>query len=102
VEECRQKDEVIGENSNVISLKGEALKEKEYLVSEIQQQLAAKEAEGRQKVESSREKNESLWRKDEALKEKEEEVRKKNATIQTQQAEIQQLRDQLAVSPQVS
>ncbi len=101
-EECRQKDEVIRENSNVISLKGEALKAKEYLVSEIQQQLAAKEAEGRQKVESSREKDESLWRKDEALKEKEEEVRKKNATIQTQQAEIQQLRDQLAVSPQVS
>ena len=101
-EDCRQKDEVIIENSKVISLKDEALKQKDVLMSEIRQQLAAKEAQCRQKDEINRGKDESLWLKDEALKEKEEEVRKKSATIRTQQAEIQQLRDQLAVSQKVS
>ena len=101
-EECRQKDEVIIESNKVMSLKDEALKQKDVVMREIRQQVAAKEAESRQKDENNREKDASLWLKDEALKEKEEEVRKKNATIQTQQAEIQQLRDQLAVSPQVS
>ena len=86
--ECRKKDE--------------ALREKDVIMSEIRQQLAAKEVECRQKDESNREKDETLWLKDEALKEKEELVRKKSATIQTQHAEIQRLRNQLAVSQQVS
>ena len=94
-EECRQKDEVISENRKVISLKNEALKEKDVVMCEIRQQLAAKEAECRQKDESNREK-------DEALKEMDKVIRRKSATVQTQQAEIQQLRDQLAVSQQVS
>ena len=101
-EECRQKDEVIIESSKVMGLKDEALKQKDVVMREIRQQVAAKEAECRQKDENNREKDASLWLKDEALEKKVEEVRKKNATIQTQQAEIQQLRDQLAVSPQVS
>ena len=94
-EECRQKDEVISENRKVISLKNEALKEKDVVMCEIRQQLAAKEAECRQKDESNREKHE-------ALKEMDKVIRRKSATVQTQQAEIQQLRDQLAVSQQVS
>ena len=94
-EECRQKDEVISENRKVISLKNEALKEKDVVMCEIRQQLAAKEVECRQKDESNREK-------DEALKEMDKVIRRKSATVQTQQAEIQQLRDQLAVSQQVS
>ena len=94
-EECRQKDEVISENRNVITLKNEALKEKDVVMCEIRQQLAAKEEECRQKDESNREK-------DEALKEKDEVIRRKTATVQTQQAKIQRLRDQLAVSQQVS
>ena len=101
-EECRQKDEMIIENSEAISLKDEALKQKDVLIIEIQQQLAVKEAECRQKDKINREKDESLWLKDEALKEKEAEVRRKSATIRTQQAEIQQLRDQLGVPQQVS
>ena len=52
------------------------------------QQLAAKEAECRQKDESNREKDEV--------------IREKSATIRAQQAEIQQLRDQLAVSHKMS
>ena len=101
-EECRQKDEVIIENSKVMGLKDEVLKEKNVVMSGFRQQLAAKEAECRQKDESNREKDETLWLKNEVLKEKEEEVRKKSATIRIQEAEIQQLRCQLAVSQQVS
>ncbi len=87
-EECRQKDEVIRENSNAMSLKDEALKEKDVVISKVQQQLAAKETECRQK--------------DEAIREKDEVIRKKTATIRVQQAEIQRLRDQPAVSQKVS
>ena len=94
-EECRQKDEVISENRNVITLKNEALKEKDVVMCEIRQQLAAKEAECRQKDESNREKDEALRLKDEV-------IREKSATIRAQQAEIQELRDQLAVPQQVS
>ncbi len=94
-EECRQKDEVISKNRKVITLKNEALKEKDVVMCEIRQQLAAKEEECRQKDESNREK-------DEALKEKDEVIRRKTAIVQTQQAEIQRLRDQLAVPQQVS
>ena len=57
-------------------------------VHEIWQELAAKEAECKQKDKSNREKDEV--------------IREKSATIQTQQAEIQQLRDQLAVFHKVS
>ncbi len=101
-EECRQKDEMIIDSSKAISLKDEALKQKDVLMSKIRQQLAVKEAECRQKDRINREKDEFLWLKDEALKEMEEEFRRKSATIRTQQAEIQQLRDQLVVFQQVS
>ena len=108
-QECRQKDEVIRE-------KDEALKEKDVVISEIRQQLAAKEAECRQKDEIHREmgkslrlkdemirnKDEVIREKDEALKEKQEAVKKKSVTIREHQAEFQQLRDQPAVSQQVS
>ena len=57
-------------------------------VHEIQQQLAAKEAEWRQKEENNREKDEV--------------IREKSATIRAQQTKIQQLRNQLAVPQQVS
>ena len=90
-----QKDKEIRENSMVISLKDEALKEKDAVLSEMRHQLAAKEAECRQKAESNREK-------DEALRLKNEVIREKSATIRAQQAEFQQLRDQLAVPQQVS
>ena len=75
-EECRQKDEVIKENSKAIKVKDK--------------QLAAKEAECRLKDKRNREKDEVIG--------------EKTATIQAQQAEIQrlQLKDQLAVSQQVS
>ena len=75
-EECRQKDEVIKEKSKAIKVKDE--------------QLAAKEAECRLKDKRNREKDEVIG--------------EKTATIQAQQAEIQrlQLKDQLAVSQQVS
>ena len=107
-EECRQRDA--------------ALKEKDVVISEIRQQLAAKEAECRQKDEIYREmsrslrlkneairnkdevirnKDEVIRGKDEALKEKEA-VKQKSVTIREQQAEVQQLRDQPAVSQQVS
>ena len=73
-EECRQKDEVIKENSKAMNVKDE--------------QLAAKEAECRQK--------------DESNKEKDEVIREKSVTIRAQQSEIQRLRDQLTVSQRVS
>ena len=75
-EECRQKDEVIKENSKAIKVKDK--------------QLAAKEAECRMKDKRNREKDEVIG--------------EKTATIRAQQAEIQrlQLKDQLAVSQQVS
>ena len=75
-EECRQKDEVIKENSKAIKVKDK--------------QLAAKEAECRLKDKRNREKDEVIG--------------EKTATIRAQQAEIQrlQLKDQLAVSQQVS
>ena len=95
-EECRQKNEVIREKNEALKEKDEALKEKHIAMrvmqadiqqlrsqnSVLHQQLAAKEAEGRQQSE--------------------EVVGEKSATIQAQQAEIQQLRDQLAVSQKVS
>ena len=56
---------MIRENSEVISLKDEALKQKDVLMSEIRQQLAAKEAKCRQKDEINRDKDEALWLKDE-------------------------------------
>ena len=88
-EECRMKNEVIRE-------KNEALKEKDIAMRAMQtgtqqlrnqssvlhQQLAAKEAEGRQVSEGV--------------------VREKSATIRAQQSEIQWLRDQPAVSLKVS
>ena len=43
-----------------------------------------------------------LFAKEEECRQKDEVIREKNATIRAQQAEIQQLRDQLAVSQQVS
>ena len=100
-EECRQKDE--------------AMKEKDVLISEIRKQLAAKEAECRLKNEIHREmgrrlrlkdeairsKDEVIRKKDEALKEKEA-VKKKSVTIREQQAGFLQLKDQPAVSQQVS
>ena len=102
-EECRQKNEVIREKNEALKEKDEALKEKDEALKEkdiamramqadiqqlrsqnsvLHQQLAAKEAEGRQQSE--------------------EVVGEKSATIQAQQAEIQLLRDQLAVSQKVS
>ena len=58
----------------VIRQKDKALKEKDVVMSEIQQRLVTKEAE----------------------------CREQSATIRAQQAEIQQLRDQLAVPQRVS
>ena len=87
-DECRQKDE--------------ALKEKDILMSEVRQQLAAKEAECRQKDEINMKKDDVIREKDEVIREKDEMIREKSATIRAQQFEIQQLRDQLAVSQQVS
>ena len=102
-EECRQKNEVIREKNEALKEKDEALKEKDEALKEkdiamramqadiqqlrsqnsvLHQQLAAKEAEGRQQSE--------------------EVVGEKSATIQAQQVEIQLLRDQLAVSQKVS
>ena len=75
-EECRQKDEAIKENSKAMKVKDK--------------QLAAKEAECRLKDKRNREKDEVIG--------------EKTAIIQAQQAEIQrlQLKDQLAVTQQVS
>ena len=115
-EECRQKAEVIRENSKAMNLKDEALKQNDVVISELRQQLATKEAECRQKDESNREKDKALRlkdetirnkdevirKKDEALKEKQEAVKKKSATIRKQQAESPQMTDKLAVSQKVS
>ena len=95
-EALKEKDEALKENDEALKEKNEALKEKDIamramqadnqqlrsLNSVLHQQLAAKEAEGRQ--------------------ESEEVVREKFATIQALQAEIQQLRDKLTVSQKVS
>ena len=80
-EECRQKDEVIGEKEKMIRENSKAMNEKDEVIKE------------NKKV---------IWIKDEYLREKDEVIREKSATIRAQQAEIQQLRDQLAVSQQVS
>ena len=72
------------------------------VICEIQQQLAAKEAECKRKDESNRKKDGVIREKDESLKEKDNVIREKAATIQAQQAEIKRLRDQLAVSQKVS
>ena len=80
-EECRQQAEVIKEKDGVIREKDKALSLKEEDLRGIRQQLAAKEAECRHS---------------------EEVVRQKSVTTRAQQAEIQQLRDQPAVSQQVS
>ena len=88
-QDCKEKDEALKQ-------KDEALKEKDIAIRAMQadnqqlrsqnsvlhQQLAAKEAKGRQQSE--------------------EVVREKSATIRAQQAEIQRLRDQPAVSQKVS
>ena len=73
-EECREKGKVIREKDELIREKDKALKEKDGVVRET----------------------------DEVLKEKDGVIREKSATIRAQQAEIQRLRDQLAVSQQVS
>ena len=94
-EVIREKDEVIREKDEVIKEKDEALKKQVGMIREkdkalslenedlrgIPQQMAAKEAECRHS---------------------EEVVRQKSITTRAQQAEIQQLRDQPAVSQQVS
>ena len=95
-EAMEEKDEALKEKDEALKEKDEALKEKDIAMRAIQadiqrlrsqnsvlrQQLAAKEAEGRQQSE--------------------EVVREKSATIRTQQSEIQQLRDQPPVSHEVS
>ena len=94
--DMKEKDEALKKMEEALKEKDEALKKKDIAMRAMQadiqqlrsqnsvlyQQLAAKEAEGRQQCE--------------------EVVREKSATIRAQQAEIQQLRDQLAVSQQVS
>ena len=94
--DMKEKDEALKKMEEALKEKDEALKKKDIAMRAMQadiqqlrsqnsvlyQQLAAKEAEGRQQCE--------------------EDVREKSATIRAQQAEVQQLRDQLAVSQQVS
>ena len=71
-----------------MNVKDKALKEKDILISEIRRQLAAKEAECRQRDENNREKDGV--------------IRENGATIRAQQTEIQRVRDLLVVSQKVS
>ena len=95
-EAMKEKNEALKEKDEAMKEKDEALKEKDTAMRAMQadiqqlrsqnsvlhQQLAAKEAEGRQQSEGV--------------------VREKSATIRAQQAEIQRLRNQPAVSQKVS
>ena len=71
-----------------MNVKDKALKEMDVLISEILRQLAAKEAECRQKDKNNREKDGV--------------IRENGATIRAQQTEIQRVRDLLVVSLKVS
>ena len=68
----------------------------------LQKQLFVKEEELRQKDEVIGEKEKMIRENSKAMNEKDKVIKEKSATIRAQQAEIQQLRDQLAVSQQVS
>ena len=95
-QECNEKDEALKEKDEALKEKDEALKEKDIAMramqadiqqlrsqnSVLQQQLAAKEAEGRQQSA--------------------EVVGEKSATIQAQQAKVQRLKNQPVVSQKVS